>query len=226
MEAKSTAKKSAGTKKAVGKKVAAKKAVMETAKIQGAAARQARKNSAPKEVTGASEWKKEKTQGFPLEVPSGKVALVRPVGMQAFLTQGHIPNSLREIAMEAISQRKAPELKVEELTAEQIGDMLTAFDNVCVFCTVAPKVAPIPKFTNDHHIHGFCTEEEVGDEIPMDHELRDDDILYVDEVDLEDKTFIFQFACGGTRNVEQFRAEYAGRMEHLLGESNMADQAK
>jgi len=35
---------------------------------------------------------------------------------------------------------------------------------------------------------------------------RQDDLVYADMIDIEDKMFIFNFAVGGTRDVEQFRA--------------------
>lgn len=206
---------------AAGKKVTAKKSAVDRAKMAGAANKMAQ-NDAPK-VTEAKEWKKAK--GHPLSVPSGNVALVRPVGMQAFLTKGMIPNSLREIALAAINQKKAPELDMDNVTTEQIEDMLVLFDSVTCYCVIEPKVTPVPTFSPHHVEDGFCTAEEVGSPIPQGHELREEDVLYVDDVDLDDKVFIFQFAAGGTRDLESFRAEYASRMEHLSGEQNLENKA-
>lgn len=172
--------------------------------------RQARKDAKP--VTSASDWKRE-SAGYPLEVPSGNVALVRPVGMQAFLRKGIVPNSLREIAMEAIQRKKAPEIKVEDLAPEQIEDMLDLFDAVTVFCTVEPKVLPAPK-------------DETGEVIAFDDRDDPGNALWVDEVDLEDKVFIFQYACGGTRNLESFRAEYNRRLESISGVPHLAQDAQ
>lgn len=38
-------------------------------------------------------------------------------------------------------------------------------------------------------------------------ELRADDVVYTDDVDLEDRMFILQFAVGGVKDFEQFRRE-------------------
>jgi hypothetical protein len=205
--------------KVAGKRVAKKQAAVATAKTMAKAGKKARED-AP-EVSTASGWKKN-VQGYPLDVPSGNVALVRPVGMQAFLVQGIVPNSLREIAMEAITKKKAPQLSMDELEPGQLEDMLAMFDGVCVYCVLKPRVAPIPHFTQDDFDNDVCSEDEVGQAIPFGDPRRDEDKLFVDEVDMEDKAFIFQFACGGTRSVEQFREEYTSRLEQLSGEQDVA----
>lgn len=185
-----------------GKKVAAKKSAVSRAKTAGAAARMAKEEA--KQVTSATDWKS-KSQGFPLEVPSGNVALVRPVGMQAFLTKGMVPNSLRDIAMQAISGKKT-EMKMDDMSPEKIEDMMVLFDSVTCYCVIEPKVTPVPL-------------DDQGDSIPLGQ--RDGDLLYVDEVELNDKIFIFQFACGGTRNLEQFREELGVSMDALSGVQNV-----
>jgi hypothetical protein len=186
---------------AAGKKVAAKKAAVQSAKVAGSAKRVARDSGLT--PTSASAWKAKSSQGFELEVPSGNVALVRTVGMQAFLDKGLIPNSLREIAMESIKGKAAPELRIENLDEEQIINMMSLFDSVTVYCVIQPEVVPVPL-------------DEEGNPIPP-RDREDVDALYVDDVDLQDKMFIFQFACGGTRNVEQFREEYERSVERVSG---------
>lgn len=192
-----------------GKKVAAKKAAVSTAKVAGTARRQARDSGL--KPTTATAWKAKSAEGYELEVPSGNVALVRPVGMQAFLDKGMIPNSLREIAIEAIKGKKAPELKTEDLDEEQIINMMQLFDSVTVYCVLQPEVLPVPL-------------DEEGNPIPP-RNREDVEALYVDDVDLPDKMFIFQYACGGTRNVEQFREEYLSSMESISGGENVGENA-
>lgn len=200
-----------------GKTVAAKKAKIDAAKMAA--------KMAAKPVTEVTGWKKA-TDGSPLEVPSGNVALVRPVGIQAFLTQGIIPNSLREMAMEAITKKKAPEMKPENLTSEQLVEMVTLFDTVTVYCVVEPRVHRIPVFTLTHYEAATCDPDEVGKEIPIGHPCREADRLYVDEVDLDDKAFIFAIACGGTRDLESFRAQRASGLELLSGVSDVEDSTE
>ena len=135
-----------------------------------------------KRATQASAWKGKK-RGEPLDLPSGNTALVRAVGMQTFMQQGYIPNSLMSTVQEAITKGKAPDLSKVEVTPQALQEMAEMMDRVCVYCIVEPKVLPVP----------------------ADEDERDEESLYIDEVDLADKTFIFQFAVGGTRDLEKFR---------------------
>jgi hypothetical protein len=156
---------------------------------------------APK-PTPASQWKKA-SAGVPLEVPSGNTALVRNSGMQVFLTKGLIPNSLLPIVRQAMSG-KQPEINLEEITEDQLQDMITLFDAVVVHCVVEPRVLPIPAEDN----------------------MRLADVLYVDEVDFDDKMFIFQWVVGGTRDLEQFRKEQAASLESVRGGAALESTAK
>lgn len=147
-------------------------------------------------ATSASEWKKGSAVSplVDLEVPSGKVCQVRPVGMEAFLTAGLIPNSLMAIVKAGMTAADNREEVIEDLTndvsGEQLVDMIRMFDAVTCHVVVQPRVHPVP-------------ENEEG---------RDDDLLYVDEVDVNDKFFIFNFAVGGTRDLERFRQQQEDAM--------------
>lgn len=184
-----------------------------------------------KKPTSATEWKK--PQGYPLEVPSGNVALVKPVGMQAFLKAGMIPNSLRSVVMEALSG-KAPEMDMSKLDEQTLQDMMTLFDTVTVYCTVQPKVFPVPVWTSKDAKGGLCPTEYVGGVVPPEvresseymelHEIGDR--LYVDEVDDEDKVMIFNYAVGGTRSVESFREEYSRVLGSVSGRTDVAGAAE
>jgi hypothetical protein len=107
--------------------------------------------------------------------------------MQVFLNEGLIPNTLLPLVSDALSKGKAPSQRqiADTMSMEKLRDMATLFDAVTVYCVVEPKVHPVPPN---------------GEE-------RDDELLYVDEIDFDDKVFIFQFAVGGTRDVEAFRKE-------------------
>jgi len=157
--------------------------------------------TAPKKPTSVQQWKKA-AQGVPLEVPSGNTALVRNVGMQVFLQRGLVPNSLMPIVRMAMSG-KEPELKLDDITEDQLRDMVALFDAVVVHCVVEPKVQPVP----------------------AEGEERADDVLYVDEVDFDDKQFIFQWVVGGTRDLEQFRKEQAASVESVRGGAALASEA-
>jgi hypothetical protein len=166
-----------------------------------------RKSSTP---TTASEWRKNVT--YPVPVPSGNTALLRAVGMQAFINKGMIPNSLMPQVEKALKGSKeavnaADLFKDVDITAETLAEMMEMIDQVVVFTVVQPKVYAAPK-------------DESGNVIDFDD--RDPiDGLWVDEVDFEDKEFIFQFAVGGTRDLETFRRQHATQLASLRDGENV-----
>jgi hypothetical protein len=141
-------------------------------------------------VTPVSEWKKG-NQPHPLELPSGKTILARPVGVEAFFKAKTIPNSLMEIVAKAVQTGKED---VEELDLaatmaslaedpERLQDVFVMADNITMYCVVEPRIYPVPP-------------PEEG---------RDETRLYVDEIDMDDKLFIMNFGMGGSRDLESFR---------------------
>lgn len=165
------------------------------------------KPRATADITTAKGWKKSSdvaTRNVPLEVPSGNTCLVRPVGMQAFIAEGLIPNSLMGIVTTALEAGEKGEEVDEDAVVEQfiddikadpdrVMDMIRMADACTVYCVIEPKVAPAPGAGQD----------------------RDPDVLYVDEVDLDDKMFIMNFAVGGTRDLEPFREKVARGVESV-----------
>lgn len=147
----------------------------------------------------ASSWKKS-AKGMPLEVPSGNTALVRNIGLQALVKQGEIPNLLLPIVQQAMQQQKEPsKAQMQEMAATMAQDpaqllqLVEFVDSIVLQCVIEPKVSPVPENELD----------------------RDEDTLYVDEVDWEDKLFISQWVMGGTRDLESFREGLDEGMEDL-----------
>lgn len=139
-------------------------------------------------VTPVSEWKQGKGP-VPLELPSGNTCLVQPVGMEAFIKQGFIPNSLLPLVQQSLQGKNISDADTDKLMStalqdpEKLRDIFDVADAVTVYCVVEPQVHPAP----------------------TDESLREEDKLYVDELDLDDKMFIFNFAVGGSRDLEAFR---------------------
>ena len=147
--------------------------------------------------TSASTWKKKTVGGTLISVPSGNTALVRAPGMQVFLENGVIPNALMPIIRDAMNKGTAP--KEEDMTEmlsdpEKLKDLIELANSVAVYCCIDPKVEAVPT-------------DEAGVVIPMGDPRRDDEILYIDEVDFNDKMYIFNFAVGGPADLAQFRTE-------------------
>lgn len=179
---------------------------------------------ASSKVTSAKNWKK--PGNHELTLPSGNVALVKRPGLEKLLMAGILPDSLTPIAMEAVASaqtgvkkpadRKAkkgetddgmsPELMKKFLEKEgALQDIFAAFDKVTAMCVVEPKV--------EYHMRQVLDEDksprkgvdgkDVWEEIPADE--RDEDALYTDDVDHQDKEFIFEFVSGGDPDIARFR---------------------
>lgn len=153
----------------------------------------AAKKAAPKktaQVSSASAFKK-RAKGQPIQLPSGEVVLAKRVELQTFILQGNVPNPLMSVVSEALEKGQKADIAkmvgVDEgkLDLEMVKDMYEMVNAVVMACIVEPKVHPVPE----------------------DEDERDDDLLYVDEVDDEDKMFLFQWSSGGTSDLATFREE-------------------
>ena len=162
-----------------------------------------------KSITTAKGWKRNK--GEELELPSGNVALVKRPGPQTLLSKGILPDTLMPIVQQAIRSGKG--LKTEDLDLKDpqtLLEMLDAMDRLLVEVVVEPKVAYHKELVDEEWV-----------EIPEGE--RDAETIYTDEVDEEDEMFVFQYAVGGTRDLERFRSEQAahlGDISDVAGNEN------
>lgn len=136
-------------------------------------------------------WKKA-GGGHELTCPSGQSCRARRPGIQTFITRGMIPNQLMPLIEGAISGKEVDVAELAKgLDLEKIQDMMGLFDAVTIYCVMEPKVLPLP---------------------PEDEE-RDDDAVYVDMIEMDDKMFIFQWAVGGTSDLEEFRKQSSATVD-------------
>ena len=170
-------------------------------------------------TSSVAEFKKK--SGGLTELPSGLVVKLRNKGgMRGFLASGIIPNSLMGIVQDAIGKGTAPDMSgiVDDqghMNEEMLNDMLLMTDRVVMDVMVDPVVLPAPTEADVEEWNR--TNRAAKDKVKEPDDLRDDEELYIDEVDEEDKAFIFQWVTGGTRDVEQFRKELAAGMDDLGG---------
>lgn len=136
-------------------------------------------------VTSISDWKSDLGQ-LPIELPSGKFIRIERKSMRVLIAAGAIPNSLMAIVQESLDKGTS-QVNVSELASDpqKLDEMMEMLDNVIVLAVVEPKINNVPKPPAKKKV----------------------DLLYVDEIDEEDKAFIFQYVTGGTKNVAQFRNE-------------------
>jgi hypothetical protein len=165
--------------------------------------------------TPVNQWKKGAgARAVDVELPSGHVAKLRQIPMPQLLADGIFPDSLQGYIRKAIGQeteakpaaptdhkpKKSKKSQGDLISKDEmaelmsdpakLSDMFSVFDKVTLLAVVEPKVEPVPQNEED----------------------RSDDLLYVDEVDIEDKTFIFQFCVGGSKDLDRFRTESASAM--------------
>ena len=162
------------------------------------------------QASKAAEWKAA-SKPAPLELPSGHVALVKMPGLAKLLAEGLISDSLTPMAQKAIDSangKKAvgmSDAEMEEMARDpqKLSAAFDTFDKVLCYSVVEPKV------------HYYKDED--GVIIPE--EDRDEDELYSDEVDLQDKIFVFTVVAGGSKDLEKFRSEFGESLDNLLAGS-------
>ena len=133
-------------------------------------------------TTAAKDWKKPEE----LELPSGNTCLVRRKPMGALLRSGRVPNALMPMLKEAFKRGGKPEDIPPEIEGlDDMVDLYNKVDMVVVECVVNPKVLPVPPEGED----------------------RDEDALYVDDIDDDDKMAVFNFAVSGVKDMESFRRQ-------------------
>lgn len=133
-----------------------------------------------------------------LTVPSGQLCLVRRPGMQGLIKAGilHNVDSLSQIVNEKHLMRiegKPDQINMASLMEDDSGmdEVLHVMDKVICHVVVKPEIHRTPN----------------------DVTLRKPGVVYADMVDLVDKMAIFNYAVGGTRDMERFR----GGLESALG---------
>lgn len=189
------------------------------------AATKARKRTGS--VSSASDFKR-RAKGQPLPLPSGLVVRARRVSIDEFILTGNVPNPLMEVVSEALEKgRKADVTKmvgVEEgkLDLDMVNSMFQMVEAVVMASVIEPKIHPVPTMDDVYEWNQTHPDEGVKD--PED--LRDDDLVYVDEVGAEDKMFIFQWNTGGTDDVARFRQEASSDLATLAEGESSSDQTE
>lgn len=163
-------------------------------------------------ATPVSEWKRAAVTD-PIELPSGKKLRVRRSSFRQFMAAGIIPNSLMGVVQKSMAKGKA-DVAIDEMTGDpaKLLEMMSMIDNVVAYVALDPKVYLVPK-------------DEDGHEIDLE-DREDQDVLYVDEIDEEDKQYIFQWSTGGVSDLEQFRRESADDVATLSRRPAVALPAK
>lgn len=150
--------------------------------------------------TPASGWKK---AGGLLTLPSGNTMRLKNPGITGLAHMGLVPNSLMNIIMGSIQKGVEPSADTM-LENVELNEMFEMMSKAIIVMAVEPEVHPLP---------------EEG-------EPRDENLVYIDDITEEDKMFIWQWATGGTEDVEQFRRESTGMLGTVPGLSAVGQKPK
>lgn len=153
---------------------------------------------------------REKITGI-FEMPSGaRLRLRNPGGMRAFMEAKIIPNQLMPIMQAAIkSGREVSEDDMMSAMKNDDGEMdLTLasemMDKVAVRTVIEPRMALAPTEADLNN----WNKQHPKNKLQYVDELRDENILYSDELPDIDKMYIFQWITRGTQDLAQFRQQY------------------
>lgn len=142
------------------------------------------------QCTPVSEWRATVIEGFPIQLPSGKIArLRRTLDLLELIKAGKIPNPLADSINQMITS--AGKFEIDKLPQEAVPQLLEMVDSMVPRIFVFPKVYLPPTGS------GF-------DWLPEDPEG-----ISLLHVDLRDRMFAFGFAQGGPATLEPFRPEPA-----------------
>lgn len=190
--------------------------------------------------TPASQWiGKVEVAGTDLPLPSGNVARVKQINPVDLLGSGLIPDPLTNMIRQAIHGKKGlPPQAVKKLADDpkQLAAAMQLFDRILVECVIEPVILMPPACDYvypdsdgpDELICGEYANTEVhtsGGHKYQEGE-RDKDTLYADNVVMGDKVFIFQWAMGGTKNLESFRDGLQGGLADLSDVQDVSKSSK
>lgn len=156
-----------------------------------------------------------------LPLPSGNTCLAIRPGAQG-LIKAKLLDSLDGLTaivqvdhIDVNDPRKMAK-KAQELGGDmsRLADGLELVDKVIAFVVKQPRVWLDEQEIGEDGQPLFVTQTKDGKEIKIPiFKPRDPEKLYADEVDLDDKMFIFQWSVGGSSDLESFRKE----SERLMG---------
>jgi hypothetical protein len=147
-------------------------------------------------ASSVSAFKKKKASQV-LELPSGEYMECRRIELSSLIKRGEIPNSLVPIITDALGKGTDPDLSKivgkDGMDLKLVEDLYSMVEFMTIEASINPKVHATPD----------------------DDDERDENLLYVDDLEDEDKMFIYQWATGGTDKLEQFRQELGSSMATL-----------
>ena len=190
-------------------------------------------NNTPLVPTSAEAWAgKIVVEGTDVLLPSGNVARIKQISPQAFLSSGLIPDPLTTIIQKAINTKQGlPPKAVKELTDDpvKLNAAMELFDRVTVHVVIAPSLQMPPTcstcgaYYNVDNRHKDATSDKYHryEESP-----RTPGVLYIDQVQLDDKMYIFNWCLGSVRDLTDFREQLSSGVESVSNSQDVQRPAK
>lgn len=146
-----------------------------------------------------------------VEVPSGQLCLARRPGVEGLLKAGilHQLDSLTSLVQANLNPSTgavSAEAALSQVMGdpEKLAEMMRIVDKVVMYVVVKPEIQSTP------------------DDVTR----RENNVIYADMIELEDKMFLLNYAVGGTRDLERFRGEHAASMGALANVQGAAPAPK
>jgi len=160
---------------------------------------------------GATAWGNKYLED--LEMPSGQLCQVRRPGLEGLMREGVLPriDKLTDLVdkkhVKRVREGKMDigEIDIASLAVDQdqLMELLDVCDKVVEAVVVQPSVLrPIIRDQT-----GKPVLDPEGKEQILPPGMRDPEQVYTDYVDAQDRMFIFNYAVGGSRDLESFRDE-------------------
>jgi hypothetical protein len=166
-----------------------------------------------KDKYAATAWSTE--QFVDLTVPSGQLCQVRRPGTEGLMRLGlldrvkGLSGLVDDKHIKRVKGSKTVDVGkvVADLNEdpEKLVELMNTIDKIVKYVVIQPSLELSFKKTPE------------GKEVPLLDSERVKDAVYTDMIDMTDRMFIFQYAVGGSPDLERFRVEFG---ESLAGLSN------
>lgn len=147
--------------------------------------------------TPGSAWRKPREQGEIVTLPSGNVARLRPVAVDALLAAGRIPDLLSGIAAKTLWSETDTASIAEQ--AEQAKGFADLINLIVPLAMMEPRVVAEP---------------------------AGDGEIALEDVDFSDKIAIFQLATGGSTVLRTFREQQARNVAAVHGSTELQSETQ
>lgn len=163
-------------------------------------------------VTSAKDWRRKRTEGIIVTLPSGNTAkIVRKMDIVEMLRGGQLPNSLATIVMSMMSGDSTA-IEALELDQTVLIDMMDWINDQVIAAMVEPKVVrrPVTVDGNEKEIlerAGWVFDAQFNEWDPPEGSVE------IVDIEMQDRMFICGITQGGPANYDSFRAQSAAALE-------------